>query len=83
NAGNTPDSIALGATLTSNITTIARSTAGGSDQSAGGDNESEERLKDPNKDSNTSDKATTSGGNITFAGAVTVSDYRPTTEAFV
>ncbi|RVD69725.1 hypothetical protein EN751_24500, partial [Mesorhizobium sp. M4A.F.Ca.ET.029.04.2.1] len=83
NAGNTPDSIALGATLTSNITTIARSTAGGSDQSAGGDNESEERLKDPNKDSNTSDKATTSGGDITFAGAVTVSDYRPTTEAFV
>ncbi|WP_164773391.1 LEPR-XLL domain-containing protein, partial [Mesorhizobium sp. M7A.F.Ca.CA.004.01.1.1] len=83
NAGDTPNSIALGATLISNITTIAKSTAGGSDQSAGGDNESEERLKDPNKDGITSDKATTSSGDITFAGAVTVSDYRPTTEAFV
>ncbi len=82
NSGNLPDSVAFSATLTSNVSTTAISSAGGSNQ-GDGSNESEKRLADPNQDSNTSDKATTSGGDITFAGAVAVSDYRTTTEAYV
>ncbi|MBK5565795.1 LEPR-XLL domain-containing protein [Ensifer sp. SSB1] len=82
NSGDLPDSVAFSATLTSNVSTTAISSAGGSNQ-GDGTSESEKRLADPNQDSNTSDKAATSGGDITFAGAVTVSDYRTTTEAYI
>lgn len=81
--GDAPDSITVVSNLTSDIATTATSTAGGGDQSAGGTNESERRLADPNQDGDTSDRAETSDGAVTFAGAVVVSDYHPTTEAYL
>jgi hypothetical protein len=74
--------IAISATLDSSIATLAVSTAGGADDS-GGSSQSAQRLADPNDDGDTSDQASTSGGSISFAGAVAISVYTPTTEAFV
>ncbi|MBI3919578.1 MAG: LEPR-XLL domain-containing protein, partial [Betaproteobacteria bacterium] len=83
NAGNLPDSVVLSAILVSDIDTQSTSTAGGADASGGGTNKSEQRLKDPNDDGNMADRAKTSTGDLNFAGAVVVSDYRPTTEVYI
>jgi len=82
NGGDTPDSIEIGATLTSNVATSATATANGADD-GGGTNQSEQRLADPNQDSDTSDQAQTSDGSVSFAGAVVVTDYRPLTEVYL
>jgi hypothetical protein len=73
--GDTPDSIAVGATLKSGIETTAISTAGGADASDAGTNRSEQQLA--------SNDAETANGDVTFAGAVVVLDYRPITEALL
>ncbi|MFC1895392.1 LEPR-XLL domain-containing protein, partial [Thermodesulfobacteriota bacterium] len=82
NTGDTPDSVTIGATLNSTVSTTSTSTAGGA-ESGGGTNESEERLADPNQDEDTSDQAQTSDGSVSFAGAVVVTDYRPVTEVYL
>ena len=86
NAGNTPDSVTIGATLNSTVATVATSTAGGA-ESGGGSNQSEQTLADPagdgNGPGNTDDAAGTSEGLVSFAGAVVVSDYNPTTEVYI
>ena len=81
NAGNGPDSVSVTSSLTADILTRAVSTAGGASD-GGGTNKSEQRLADAdNGGSSTNDQASTASGNITFAGAVAVSVYRPTTSA--
>ncbi|MGD8330585.1 MAG: hypothetical protein PVJ49_14220, partial [Acidobacteriota bacterium] len=67
------------------VTTTAKSTAGGAQASAGGTNESEMRLQDANQDGMTTDSAQTaeSGGSLGFAGAVGVVIYAPTTQAYI
>ncbi|MEM7745033.1 MAG: LEPR-XLL domain-containing protein, partial [Pseudomonadota bacterium] len=82
--GDNPDSISITATTTADVVTASTSTANGAEESGGGENssnQSEQRLADPNQDSNTSDQAASSEGSLSFAGAVVVSDYRPSTEA--
>jgi len=81
-AGDAPDSITISAALGSAISTSATSTAGGASD-GGGSNQSEQRLQDPNQDSNTSDQAATSGGGINFAGAVAMSFYDASTTAAI
>ncbi|MEO0465166.1 MAG: LEPR-XLL domain-containing protein, partial [Pseudomonadota bacterium] len=83
NGGDGVDSITAAATLTADVETVATSTAGGAQESAGGTNQSEARLEDPNQDNDTSDQAQTSDGAVSFAGAVVVSDYRPQTQAII
>ena len=78
--------VTVTSTLTSDVAIDAISTAEGSDSAGGGTgstNQSEQRLADPNSDGNTSDQAAAQGGSVSFAGAVVVSDYRPTTSVDV
>jgi hypothetical protein len=65
------------------IATTAKSTAGGAQASAMGDNESEQRLGDANQDGMGGDSAQTAEGSLTFAGAVGVLIYVPTTQAYI
>lgn len=68
-------SISVSATSDRRATTLAKAAADGSTEGgAGNDNESEARLKDPNKDGNTSDSAQTGdGSSVDFAATVAVS----------
>jgi len=68
-------SIAVSATSDRRATTLAKATADGATQGdAGNTNESEARLKDPNKDNNTADSAKTGdGSSVDFAATVAVS----------
>ncbi|MDN3720480.1 hypothetical protein QW131_17615 [Roseibium salinum] len=77
--------IAVTSTLNANVLSSAISTSGGAEND-GTSNSSEDRLADPNDDGNTTDRAqtdTSGGSNIDFAGAVSVTIYRPTTEAVI
>ncbi|MEO8158895.1 MAG: LEPR-XLL domain-containing protein, partial [Betaproteobacteria bacterium] len=75
--------IDLVAASTRTATTTAISAAEGATSSAGGTNKSEQALQDPNADSDTSDRAASSGGNVDLAGAVAVSVVNNTTEAYL
>lgn len=78
--------VGLTSTLTADVAVDAISTAAGADGAGGGTsstNQSEQRLADPNDDGATSDQAAAQGGSVSFAGAVVVSDYRPTTSVSI
>ena len=75
NAGDTPDSISITASLASDVTTTAIATAGGAADPGGAPTESQNVLGE--KDARTSE------GEVTLAAAVAVTTYRPVTEAAI
>jgi len=75
NDSDLPDAINIGAALTSNVSTTAKSTAGGAEASNDGTNESEQQLANNN--------AETSEGAVSFAGSVVVTVYAPVTQAII
>ena len=67
-------SVAIAATTSRTVDTTAKaSPKGAKDHADDGSQTSKERLKDPNDDSDTSDRAATGEGNVNFAATVAVS----------